>query len=150
MEEVWKNCRLKLVTPCLPYDYFMTTSHDPCIVQGMPGAVYKGFWYKRYGRGRASRCLHQVSATIVVSRPIRDPYVMKMCPMTLCTSQGKSWSSARDSIVEEVWKRYGRGMEEVWKRCGRGMKRVLRHVGTTRHNDFDIPWDIPWDTQSWE
>jgi hypothetical protein len=19
-----------------------------------------------------------------------------------------------------------------------------------RHNDFDIPWDIPWDTQSWE
>ena len=46
-------------------------------------SVWKGFWYKRHGRGRASRCLHQASATIVVSRIIRGPNVMEMCPMTL-------------------------------------------------------------------
>ena len=71
MEEVWKNCRLKLVTPWLPYKYVMTT-----------------------------------------------------CPMTLAqvrANHGAVHGTLAEPFVEEVWKRYGRGMEEVWKRCGKGM-----------------------------
>ena len=58
-------------------------SHDPCIVQGMPGAVYGKALVqevrKRYGRG-----------------------------------------------MEEVCKRYARGMQEVWKRYGRGMEEACK------------------------
>ena len=95
-------------------------------------------WYKRYGRGmeevwkRYGRGMQEAAGPrgAVIKRVL--PYAMKMCPTTLAqvrANHGAVHGTLAEPFVEEVWKRYGRGMEEVWKRCGRGMKRVLRNVG---------------------
>ena len=73
--------------------------------------------WERYGRGvleatgNRGAFIKRVLPCIVVFRIIRDPNVMKMCPMTLAqvrANHGAVHGTLAEPFVEEVWKRYGR------------------------------------------